>query len=53
MVIYKITNIINGKVYIGKSIKNSESYMGSGILIKRAIKKYKLKNFCKEIIDSA
>jgi group I intron endonuclease len=50
--IYKITNIINGKIYVGKhSAKNIEnSYMGSGIAIRRAIKKYRLDNFRKEIL---
>lgn len=50
--IYKITNLLNGKVYVGKhtcdTIENS--YMGSGVAIKRAIKKYGLENFKKEIV---
>jgi group I intron endonuclease len=51
MVIYKITNKINGKIYIGKSTKNDDDYMGSGISILRAIKKYGIENFYKEIIE--
>ena len=39
MIIYKTTNIINGKYYIGKDINNSSHYLGSGILLKKAIKK--------------
>jgi hypothetical protein len=38
--IYKITNHLNGKIYIGKSSKSIESssnYFGSGIEITRAI----------------
>lgn len=52
-IIYKITNTINGKFYIGKhSTKNiNDSYMGSGVAIKRAIKKYGKDNFIKEIIS--
>ena len=51
--IYKITNNINGKTYIGqhkyKKVAN-DRYMGSGKLLKRAQKKYGIKNFTKEIL---
>ena len=55
--IYKITNLLNGKNYIGKRRHQDsdtplqERYMGSGRLIKQAIKKYGLQNFKKEILD--
>ena len=41
--VYKITNNINNKIYIGAhSTENKfDTYFGSGILISRAIKKYK------------
>lgn len=48
--IYKITNLINGKFYIGQQIAGKKDYLGSGILIKKAIKKYGIKNFKKEIL---
>ena len=50
--LYKITNLINGNVYIGVHQTNIESdqYMGSGVCIRRAIKKYGKKNFKKEIL---
>lgn len=51
MVIYKITNIINKKIYIGIDTKNRPNYYGSGIAIKRAIKKYGKNSFNKEIIE--
>lgn len=52
-VIYKITNNINGKIYIGKDSRNRRSYMGSGQSIKNAINKYGIDNFSKQIIDCA
>ena len=53
MVIYKITNLISGKIYIGQDSKNDPKYLGSGLIMKRAIRKYGNKNFTKEIIDEA
>jgi len=51
MVIYKTTNLINNKIYVGKQQFYTKSYLGSGKLIKRAIKKYGKENFKKEIIQ--
>ncbi len=50
--IYEISNLINGKTYIGqrKYRKESKPYMGSGLLVKKAIKKYGVSNFSKRIL---
>jgi len=51
MVIYKTTNLINGKIYVGKDTKNKPSYIGSGKILKQAIKKHGKENFKKEILE--
>ena len=50
--IYITTNMINGKKYIGQKIFDNKfnNYLGSGKLLKQAIKKYGKKNFYREII---
>jgi hypothetical protein len=51
--IYKITNLINNKIYVGVHHTDSlyDEYMGSGTIITKALKKYGIQNFTKEIID--
>lgn len=52
MIIYKTTNLVNGKIYIGQqSYMKNKYYLGSGNIIKRAINKYGKNNFKKEIIE--
>ena len=50
---YQITNLVNGKIYIGvhKTIDLSDGYMGSGSFIRQAIKKHGIQNFEKKILE--
>jgi group I intron endonuclease len=53
MYVYKTTNLINGKIYIGVSKKPSAVnplYLGSGKALKASVKKYGRQNFVKEIL---
>ena len=53
--VYEITNLINGKKYIGKRSCHcpieEDKYMGSGKLLKKAIDKYGKENFKKDILQ--
>lgn len=50
--IYKTTNLINGKIYIGqhKAEEFDSTYKGSGTLLQEAIKKYGKENFKVQLI---
>lgn len=53
--IYKTTNLINNKIYVGQHKYSKKgidpNYIGSGKLLLEAVKKYGLDNFYCEIID--
>lgn len=53
--IYKVTHLPTGRYYIGAHSTDdlNDGYMGSGIRIERAIKKYGIDSFKKEIIFHA
>ena len=50
--VYKVTNRFDGKIYIGvhSTLNENDRYMGSGVEIKKAIKKEGKKSFIKEIL---
>lgn len=53
--VYRITNLINGKTYIGQHMYTNEAnpmgrYKGSGVILWKAYKKYGLENFETEVL---
>ena len=50
--LYQITNLVNNKIYIGVHTTKdmNDGYMGSGVNIQSAIKKYGINNFEKDIL---
>ena len=53
--VYKTTNLINGKQYIGlhKGSRLDGGYYGSGVYLTKALKKYGKKNFKCDLVDTA
>lgn len=58
MIIYKITNNVNGKVYIGQTVRTLKERIGehlrhNNLLVQKAIHKYGVDNFKFKVIDKA
>lgn len=54
--IYKTTNLINNKIYIGQKRSDTfleEKYLGSGHMLQKAVHKYGKDNFKVELLDYA
>jgi len=51
-IVYKTTNLTNGKVYIGVHATNKidDGYLGSGCIFQKALNKYGRDNFSREIL---
>lgn len=50
--VYKTTNLINGKIYIGQHTTENidDGYLGSGVILQKAFKKYGKENFKREVL---
>ena len=51
MIVYKTTNLLNGKIYVGKDEGDRDHYLGSGYILRRAIEKYGKESFQKEVLE--
>ena len=50
--VYQITNLINGMIYIGKHVTDdpNDSYMGSSKWLAKSIKKHGIEHYRKDIL---
>lgn len=49
--IYLVTNILNGKIYIGQTNGKRNDYFAGGKIIKQALRKYGKHNFTRQILE--
>ena len=51
--VYKTTNLINGKIYVGLHVTSNleDDYLGSGSNLKLAVKKYGKENLKENILS--
>ena len=50
--VYRLTNTVNGKIYIGchKTVDVDDGYMGSGVALAHAKRKYGIEKFVREVL---
>ena len=51
-IIYLTRCLVNGKLYVGLHTKGDKDYLGSGMFLLRAIKKYGKENFARTDLDT-
>ena len=51
MIIFKVENISDGKVYIGHAVNDNPNNLGTGKYIKRAVKDFGTTSFNREILE--
>jgi len=51
-IVYETTNLVNNKIYIGVSGTGDPKYLGSGIALNKAFKKYGKENFVRKTLFS-
>lgn len=51
MIIYKTTCLETGKIYIGQHYTEDDNYLGSGVILLRAIEKYGPNRFIRETLE--
>jgi len=51
MIIFKVENVNNGKIYIGHSVNDNPNNLGTGKYIKRAVKDFGTKAFTRDILE--
>jgi hypothetical protein len=51
MIIFKVENISDGKVYIGHAVNDNPNNLGTGKYIKRAVKDFGTTSFNREVLE--